>query len=42
LIEYESLVKKLKKETRMWANGELDDRHAEYRWRRLFKAAKFG
>jgi len=28
--------------TRMWANAERDGRPAEYRWRRLFNAAKFG
>jgi len=28
--------------TRMWANAQCDDRPAEYRWRLLFNAAKFG
>jgi len=28
--------------TRMWANAQRDCRPAEYRWRRLFNAAKFG
>jgi len=28
--------------TRMWANAQRDGRPAEYRWRPLFKAAKFG
>ena len=28
--------------TRMWANAQRDGRPAEYRWRRLFNAAKFG
>ena len=28
--------------TRMWANGQRDIRLAEYRWRPLFNAAKFG
>ena len=28
--------------TRMWANAQRDDRPAEYRWRPLFNAAKFG
>ena len=28
--------------TRMWANGQRDGRPAEYRWRPLFNAAKFG
>jgi len=30
------------KETRMWANAQRDGRPAEYRWRPLFNAAKFG
>ena len=29
-------------ETRMWANAQRDGRPAEYRWRSLFNAAKFG
>ena len=28
--------------TRMWANVQRDGRPAEYRWRPLFNAAKFG
>jgi len=28
--------------TRMWANAQSDGRPAEYRWRPLFNAAKFG
>ena len=28
--------------TRMWANAQRDGRRAEYRWRPLFNAAKFG
>ena len=28
--------------TRMWANAQRDGRPAEYRWRLLFNAAKFG
>jgi len=27
---------------RMWANAQRDGRPAEYRWRALFNAAKFG
>jgi len=27
---------------RMWANAQHDSRPAEYRWRPLFNAAKFG
>jgi len=29
-------------ELEMWANAERDGRPAEYRWRPLFNAAKFG
>ena len=29
-------------ETRMWANAQRNGRPAEYRWRPLFNAAKFG
>ena len=32
----------LKQYTRMWANAQRNGRPAEYRWRRLFNAAKFG
>jgi len=28
--------------TTMWANAKRDGRPAEYRWRPLFNAAKFG
>jgi len=28
--------------TKMWANARPDGRPAEYRWRPLFNAAKFG
>ena len=31
-----------KTKTRMWANAQRDGRPAEYRWRPLFNAAKFG
>jgi len=31
-----------KKELEMWANAQRDGRPAEYRWRSLFNAAKFG
>ena len=31
-----------KKELEMSANAQRDGRPAEYRWRRLFNAAKFG
>jgi len=31
-----------RKRTRMWANNQLDGRRAEYRWRPLFNATKFG
>jgi len=29
-------------ELEMWANAQRDGRSAEYRWRPLFNAAKFG
>jgi len=29
-------------QTRMWANAQRDGRPAEYGWRPLFNAAKFG
>jgi len=31
-----------KKELEMWANAQRDGHPAEYRWRPLFNAAKFG
>jgi len=34
--------RKKKKELEMWANAQRDGRPAEYRWRPLFDAAKFG
>jgi len=34
--------KKKQDKTRMWANAKRDGRPAEYRWRPLFIAAKFG
>jgi len=33
---------KIQDATRMWANAQRDGRPAEYRWRPLFNAAKFG
>ena len=30
------------KKTRMWADAQRDGRPAEYRWRHLFNATKFG
>jgi len=35
-------VKRGKSKTRMWANAQRDGRPAEYRWRRVLNAAKFG
>ena len=29
-------------ELEMWANAQRNHRHAEYKWRPLFNAAKFG
>jgi len=34
--------KELQTVTRMWANAQRDGHPAEYRWRPLFNAAKFG
>ena len=34
--------RKNKKELEMWANAQRDGPPAEYRWRPLFNAAKFG
>jgi len=31
-----------KRKLEMWANAQRDGRPAEYRWRPLFNAAKFG
>jgi len=31
-----------RKKVEMWANAQRDGRPAEYRWRPLFNAAKFG
>jgi len=33
---------KLYRKLEMWANAQRDGRPAEYRWRPLFNAAKFG
>jgi len=33
---------KNRKKLEMWANAQRDGRPAEYRWRPLFNAAKFG
>jgi len=37
-----NLVKLIYAELEMWANAQRDGRPAEYRWRRLFNATKFG
>jgi len=38
-----AVIKKTALETtRMWANAQRDGRPAEYSWRSLFNAAKFG
>ena len=37
-----SVAASLQLKTRMWANAQRDGRPAEYRWRPLFNAAKFG
>jgi len=35
-------IRQGKKELEIWANAQRDGRPAEYRWRPLFNAAKFG
>jgi len=35
-------IHKYKYKLEMWANAQRDGRPAEYRWRPLFNAAKFG
>jgi len=40
LLINKTLENRLKLE--MWANAQRDGRPAEYRWRPLFNAAKFG
>jgi len=35
-------AKQYQNKTRMWANAQRDGHPAEYRWRPLFNAAKFG
>jgi len=37
-----SLVPELNFKLEMWVNAQRDGRPAEYRWRPLFNAAKFG
>jgi len=41
-LEEEKKRRKKKKELQMWANAQRDGRSAEYRWRPLFNATKFG
>jgi len=43
LSEYYALVQVIKQlQLEMWANAQRDGRPAEYMWRPLFNAAKFG
>ena len=43
LTQYErKIIMQTKEVTRMWANVQRDGRPAEYRWRPLFNAPKFG
>jgi len=45
MVDSQSLTAKIrrgKKKSRVWANAQRDGRPAEYRWRPLFNAAKFG
>jgi len=37
-----TLGEEKKKKLEMWDNAQRDGRFAEYRWRPLFNAAKFG
>jgi len=37
-----SKTRKKQKKLELWANAQRDGRPAEYRWRPLFIAAKFG
>jgi len=41
-LKHPTSVKIVLKCTRMWANAQHHGRPAEYKWRPLFKAAKFG
>jgi len=41
-VAFEKLNSGSSNRTRMWANAQRDGRPAEYRWRPLFNAAKFG
>ena len=36
------MSRRIRKKLEMWANAQPDGRPAEYRWRPLFNAAKFG
>ena len=36
------ITESIYKELEIWANAQRDGRPAEYRWRPLFNAAKFG
>jgi len=45
MVDIQSLTAEIrwgKKELEMWANDQRDGRPAEYKWRPLFNAAKFG
>ena len=42
ILIHENTAYKLAKLLEMWANAQRDGRPAEYRWRPLFNAAKFG
>jgi len=41
-VAFKFLTFQFQLKTRMWANAQRDGRPAEYRWRPLFNAAKFG
>jgi len=40
--EVTNIIRTVSYKTRMWANAQRNGRPAEYRWRPLFNAAKFG
>jgi len=42
LPRFQNLLLIVYDDTKMWANAQRDGRPAEYRWRPLFNAAKFG
>ena len=41
-VRFKTEVRQYFSQLEMWANAQRDGRPAEYRWRPLFNAAKFG